>query len=242
MPETIDSFRFRPGRQIAGKYEVLSFLGAGWEGEVYKIRELRTGVERAAKLFFPQRNVGDKASRFYAKKLHKLRHCPILIQYHTEERITFRRQPITVLISEFVEGELLENFVKHFPGKRLTPYQGLHLLYALVKGIEQIHLMNEYHGDLHTYNIIVNRFGLEFTLKLLDFYNWSSPSRENRKDDICDCIRVFYDCIGGAARYAKQPQTVKEICCGLKRSLILKKFRNASQLREHLETLEWSGY
>lgn len=242
MPAPVKSFDFRPGRRIAGKYEVLSLLGAGWEGEVYKIRELSNGIERAAKLFYPQRNVNNKASRFYAKKLHKLRQCPILIQYHTQEQIRIRHQPITVLISEFVEGELLENFIKRFPGKRLRPFEALHLLYALVRGIEQIHLMNEYHGDLHTYNIIVNRFGLEFTLKLLDFYNWAAPSRENRREDICNAIRIFYDCLGGVRYYAKQPQTVKDICCGLKRSLILKKFRNISQLREHIETLEWSEY
>ena len=31
-----------------------------------------------------------------------------------------------------------------------------------------------------------------------------------------------------------------KICCGLKRSLILKKFRNAGELRTHLETRAWS--
>ncbi len=45
----VDSFDLTPGRKIAGKYEVLSLLGAGWEGEVYKIREIHTGIERAAK-------------------------------------------------------------------------------------------------------------------------------------------------------------------------------------------------
>ena len=89
--------------------------------------------------------------------------------------------------------------------------------------------------------MIVTRFGLEFDLKLVDFYNWSVPKRENLKDDICDAIRVFHYCIGGARHYASQPQLVKDICCGLRRSLILKKFRNATQLREHLETLNLLG-
>ena len=235
----IDAFGLQPGRVIAGKYEVVNMLGRGWEGEVYKIRELRTGIERAAKLFFPQRNPNNKTSKFYAKKLHKLRQCPILIQYHTDEQMMFRKIPITVLISEYVEGMLLQEFVMTRPGKRLPPYQGLHLLYALVKGIEEIHLQSEYHGDLHSRNVIVNRFGLGFRLKLLDLYNWSAATRENRKDDIVDAIRVFHECIGGAKRYASMPKTVKDICCGLRRSLILKKFNNISQLREHLEMLDW---
>jgi len=33
---------------------------------------------------------------------------------------------------------------------------------------------------------------------------------------------------------------VKQICLGLKRSLILKKFRTVRRLREHLEALQWS--
>ena len=237
----IDSFDLPEGRKIANKYEVLGLLGAGWEGEVYKIREIRTGIERAAKLFYPQRNRGNKTAKTYARKLHNLRQVPILIQYHTEEIMMVRKIPITVLISEYVEGDLLSEFLKKFPGGRMHPYPALHLLYALTCGIEEIHLLNETHGDLHTDNIIVNRFGLEFEVKLLDLFNGSIPKKETRKTDICELIRVFYDCLGGAKRYSKTPRTVKEICCGLKQSLILQRFRTISHLREHLECLDWSS-
>ena len=71
-------------------------------------------------------------------------------------------------------------------------------------------------------------------------FHWGAASRENYQHDICDLIRVFYDVLGGARTYSRQPQEVKTICCGLKRSLITKKFRNASQLRNHIETMEWS--
>ncbi len=57
MPDVkIESFVLAPGRVIARKYEVVSKLGDGWEGEVYKIRERSTKIERAAKLFFPHRH------------------------------------------------------------------------------------------------------------------------------------------------------------------------------------------
>lgn len=237
----INAFDLAEGRKITGKYEVLSLLGAGWEGEVYKIREIRTGIERAAKLFFPQRNIGNKTAKIYARKLHKLRQVPILIQYHAEEILLVRKIPITVLISEYVEGDLLSEFLKGFPGQRLHPFQALHLLYALTCGIEEIHLLNETHGDLHTNNIIVNRFGLEFEIKLLDLFNGPIAKKETRHQDICELIRIFYDTLGGAKKYPKMPGTVKEICCGLKRSLILDRFRTISHLREHLENLDWSS-
>lgn len=236
----IDAFNFYPGRQLLKKYVVVSRLGAGWEGEVFKVREQATGIERAAKFFFPQRNIKDKNSSFYAQKLHKLRHCPILIQYHTQESMTYRGIPVTFLVSDFVEGELLSAFLRRQPGKRLTTFEALHLLHSLAAGIECIHQMNDYHGDLHSDNIIVNRYGIGFDVKLLDMFHWGAPKASNIQHDVCELVRIFYDSFGGAKHYAKQRAEVKKICSGLKRSLILKNFRTAGQLREYLETLEWS--
>lgn len=229
-----------PGRVIARRYEVVSLLGAGWEGEVYKVRERGSGIERAAKLFFPQRNPKNRTARRYANKLHKLRDCPIVIQYLMEEFLTVKGVEVTALISEFVEGQMLSEFLRRQRGARLNPFQAAHLLHSLTIGLESIHRQREYHGDLHAENIIVRRYGLKFELKVLDFIHHSAPKRENIQDDICDLVKIFYDSLGGQRFYAKQPPEVKEICCGLRRSLILKKFPRVSQLRSHLETMEWS--
>lgn len=236
----IEEFNLAPGRVLAKKYEIIDLLGSGWEGEVYLIREIATEIERTAKLFFPHRNLKDRSAQFYAKKLHKLRHCPIVIQYSAQDTITFRNKPVTVLISEYVEGELLSDFIQRQPGKRLTAFQALHLLHSLARGMECIHAMREYHGDLHSENIIVQRFGLSFDLKLVDLFYAGSPKKENIHDDTVDMIHVFYEALGGAKHYAKLPVEVKQICNGLKRSLILKKFRSAGQLRQYLETMQWS--
>ncbi len=236
----IETFDFQPGCMIAGKYEIVSFLGWGWEGEVYKIREKETRIERAAKFFFPQRNKKNRTVATYARKLHKLRSCPILIQYHTVETVTFRKEPVTVFISEYVEGILLRDYVRRFPGRRLPLFQAVHLLHSLADGIEAIHHLGEYHGDLHSENIIVQRLGLTFELKLLDLFHRGRTTGEHRFDDLCSLIRIFYDVLGGQKWYAKQPRAVREICCGLKRSLIRKKFRNVSGLRLFLENRDWS--
>ena len=235
----IQSFDLAPGRTLARKYEVVSRLGGGWEGEVYKIREKSTGIERAAKLFFPQRNVRNKAAKSYAQKLHNLRDCPIVIHYHTEESIVLRRHPITVLVSEYVEGELLTDFLKRQPGGRLQPFPALHLLYALAVGLECIHRSREFHGDLHSDNIIVERYGLTFDLKILDFFKWQAPKRDGYQHDLCESVRIFHEALGGAKFYAKQPQIVKDIVLGLKTSLILKRYPTATHLRQHLETVQW---
>ncbi|MDZ7619583.1 MAG: protein kinase [Patescibacteria group bacterium] len=235
----ITAFHFPPGTILAGKYEVLNQLGRGWEGEVYLVRECVTGIERAAKIWFPHRNKRNQTARFYAKKLHKLRQCPILIQYHTQETIDYEGRRVCFLVSEYVEGELLHKFIARQPGRRIPPFESLHLLHALACGIEQIHNLREYHGDLHDANIIVRRRGISFELKLMDMFHWGPASPENIHEDVINLIRVFYDAVGGAKRYARQPALVKDLCRGLKRSLILKKYRTAGQLRQYLETIQW---
>ncbi len=235
----ITAFHFPPGEVLAGKYEVIDQLGRGWEGEVYLVRECATGIERAAKVWFPHRNKRNQAARFYAKKLHKLRHCPILIQYHTQETIEYSGQRVRFLVSEYVEGELLRKFITRQSGRRLTVFEALHVLHVLAAGIEQIHNVREYHGDLHDENVIVRRRGIAFDVKLVDMFHWGPASPENIHEDVINLVRIFYDAVGGPRRYARQPAMVKDLCCGLKRSLILRKYRNAGQLRQYLETLQW---
>lgn len=237
----IAAFDLQPGSRLAGKYRIVERLGRGWEGEVYLVTELGTGIERSVKLFYPQRNPGDRAVRFYAKKLHKLRHCPALIHYHTHESILFEDQKVTLMVSDYVEGERLYDYLKRQRGRRLDPFRALLLLHALATGIERIHEHGEYHGDLHDENVLVQRQGLGFSVRVLDLYHWGRPSRENMRKDLHDLIRLFYDALGGQARYAGLPPEVKWIIGGLKHSLIDLRFRSVAELRRHLETLEWTS-
>jgi serine/threonine protein kinase len=235
-----EGFNFEEGRVLCNKYEVVQLLGSGWEGEVYLLKELLTGIERAGKFFYPQRNPNNQTLRRYAKRLFQLRHCPIMMSYITQERTSVRGLPIYFLVSDYLEGEMLSDFIKRQPGKRLHVFQGLHLLHSLSKGFEEIHRCGEYHGDLHSENVMVERHGLGFDLRLYDLFHWDAPKKQNVQDDIVDMIKLFYEAIGGKKHYAKLPGEAKSICCGLKRSLILRKFKSAGMLRRHLETLEWS--
>jgi serine/threonine protein kinase len=182
----IVSFDLAPGQRIGDTYRVEEFLGGGLEGEVYRVTELQTRVRRAAKLFYPQQNQGNRAARVYAQKLDRLRHCPIVIQYHHAETLAVGRTPVTCLVSEYVDGILLSDFVAAHPGRRLPPFKALHLLYALARGLEQIHACQEYHGDLHAGNILVRPRGIFFEVRLVDFHHLGQPSAAHRRDDIVD--------------------------------------------------------
>jgi hypothetical protein len=234
LPQSLD---LEPGYILTDQYQVIRRLGKGWEGEVYAIKELSTGIERAAKIFYAARNRKNKTATIYAKKLHKLRHCSVLILYINQ--VTFRYNDLiyTLLVSEFVEGITLTEFLKKSPRKRLAPFGALHLLYALVKGVEEIHSYEDYLGDLHAEYLIIQRYGIVFEFKVIDMFHRGRMTRENQVDDLVDCIHIFYEALGGKKHYASQPKHVKYICSGLKRGLIQQKFRNMSGLRVHLESL-----
>lgn len=238
----ITEFNFSEGKIINNKYRILSRLGAGYEGEVYKVEEISTGIVRAAKFFLPQRNVKNLSSRRYAKKLHKLRHCSILIRYMTQEIMKYKGHDVSILISDFVEGDTLNQFLKRFRGNKLPPFQALWLLHALASGMEEIHAYREYHGDLHTENVIIQQYGLGFDVKILDMFHWGQPKSQDFRDDICDLIKLFHEILGGKKTYQSHPPEIKEIICGLKKNLITSKFRNMSYLRIHVENMEWSVY
>nr|MEE4268837.1 protein kinase [Candidatus Krumholzibacteria bacterium] len=236
---SIDGFRLEEGNLVADKYLVVETLGKGWEGEVYLVREKSTGIERSLKIYYPRRNPGNRTVRQNARKLHKLRDCPILIQYRTQEKAEIGGQLVTMLVADFAEGESLYSLLGRQPGRRLDFFQGLHLLHSLALGMEKVHHRGEYHGDIHDENIIVRRVGLGFEIRLLDMLDLGPSHPALVRRDVHQMIRVFYDALGGAKHYKNHPPEIKSICCGLKKSLMDSKFRNAGQLRVFLEDLEW---
>ncbi len=218
---------------------VQTLLGHGIEGEVYAVLETGTDILRAAKIYFPHLDTKSQSSIRHARKLDTLRRCPIVLQYHHSEAITIKGHKTTAMISELCPGESLARWIERHRGKRLIPYVALQVLYHLVLGLQPIHRAGEYHGDVHTDNILIDPRGVGFDLKLIDFYDWGKPKRFKQQQDIIDTISVFHECLGGRSHYAKLPPEAKHICAGKKHSLILKRFPNMGRLRQHLEDFQW---
>lgn len=235
-----EPFDLPPGTVLAGGYRVESLAGGGWEGEVYRVVEARTGIVRAAKLFYPERNPANRTVARYARKLERLRDCRIVMRYHHSEELHLGERTVTCLLSDFVPGAPLPRLVARSPGGRLAPFEAMHLLHALVAGLEQIHDAGLYHGDLHEDNVLVRRRGIRFEVRVLDFFHRGRPSRAARQMDVVDAVKLFYDLLGGRRHYARQPAAVKAICRGLRHRLILDSFPTATHLRRHLETFSWS--
>jgi TolB-like protein len=135
-----------------GPYEILSALGAGGMGEVYRARDTRLGRDVAIKVLpEPFATDADRLRRFVdeARAIAALNH-PHICQLHDIGS--------GYLVLEYIEGEPL-----HGP---MDVERALPLALQIVSALEAAHARGILHRDLTPLNIMVTRDG---TVKLLDF-------------------------------------------------------------------------
>jgi len=149
-----------PGTRL-GPYEILSPLGAGGMGEVYKARDPKLDRFVAIKVLPPSlASAGDLLARFEreAKAVAALNHPNILgiYDFGTEGDHTFA-------VMELLEGETLRTHLKAGP---LTPRKATELAVQMAHGLAAAHDKGVIHRDLKPENLWVTREG---RLKILDF-------------------------------------------------------------------------
>ena len=149
-----------PGSRL-GPYEILSPLGAGGMGEVYRANDAR--VDRAVALkVLPEGAFedGERRERFEreAKLLASLNHPGIATLYSFEE-VSGRR----VLTMELVEGEGLDHRIASGP---FPLEEALSLAKQIAEALAAAHEKGIVHRDLKPANIMVAPGG---RLKILDF-------------------------------------------------------------------------
>ncbi len=155
------------GRELDGRYRILSKLGEGAMGEVYLVEHMGLGRKEALKIL--RATMDDSPSlvtrfRREARATNRLQHANIVAVYDFG-RLPDGRFYIT---TEYVEGENLDVILRQ-TGALPTP-RALTILVQLSDAIDHAHSRGVIHRDLKPANLIIGQGrGNQEMIKVLDF-------------------------------------------------------------------------
>jgi eukaryotic-like serine/threonine-protein kinase len=147
--------------QSVGDYEVLSILGLGGMGKVYKVRNVISDRVEAMKVLLPDLNSHQSlADRFLReiRLLASLNH-PNIAALRTA--LTYENQ--LVMIMEFVEGETLANRIARAP---ISTAEAVNYSEQILSALSYAHKHNIIHRDIKPANMMLTPQGV---VKLMDF-------------------------------------------------------------------------
>jgi zinc protease len=144
------------------RYEMLSELGRGGMGIVYKVRDRETGEVLALKILKPEIAGNPQILERFKNELllaHKITHRNVARLYE------FHRAGDSVYLSmEYVEGESLRDVLER--EGRLDSARAIEFARQLADGLAEAHRQSIVHRDLKPENIMI---GPDGALKVMDF-------------------------------------------------------------------------
>jgi serine/threonine protein kinase len=151
---------FSVGQHI-GDYEILSILGMGGMGKVYKVRNVISDRVEAMKILLPDLNSNQSlADRFLReiRLLAALNHPNIAAL-----RTALTNENQLVMIMEYVEGETLANRLARAP---LSTAEAVNYSDQVLSALSYAHKQNITHRDIKPANMMLTPEGV---VKLMDF-------------------------------------------------------------------------
>jgi len=150
---------FSPGATLS-HYRIISKIGAGGMGQVYRAQDTELGRPVALKFLFTELAAHQsRLNRFIleAKAASALNHPNILTVYEIG-----RAEGMTFISTEFVEGETLRHYMRRHP--KLPEI--LDIAIQIASALVAAHAAGIVHRDIKPDNIMVRSDGI---VKLLDF-------------------------------------------------------------------------
>jgi serine/threonine protein kinase/tetratricopeptide (TPR) repeat protein len=147
---------------FANRYQILSTLGRGGMGDVYKVHDTKLQEDMALKLLRPEIAFDpDIIQRFrnelkLARKITHKNVCRVF-DFHEQEGTPF-------ITMEYVEGEDLKSFIKQ-KGK-IEEIEAIPIASQIVAGLAEAHELGVVHRDLKPQNIMIEPSG---RAKVMDF-------------------------------------------------------------------------
>ena len=171
----IEEGRFPPGAILSQRYQIISLLGRGGMGEVYRANDLLLGQPVALKFLLPAATASDSAlSRFRTevRTARQISHKNVCRVYDIGEA-----NGLTFLSMEYIDGEDLSSLLRRI-GK-LPHHKALEIAQKLCAGLAAAHDQGIVHRDLKPANIMVDRNG---QVRITDF---GLASLAEKVSDIC---------------------------------------------------------
>ncbi|MFN9812524.1 MAG: serine/threonine-protein kinase [Deltaproteobacteria bacterium] len=154
------------GRIIGEKYELLSPIGEGGMGVVWRARHVALGREVALK-----RVVGNPAETTLQRFLREAQSAAAVRAPNVVDVLDYGRDPNgePYLVMELLEGESLDQRLRRHPPLGLE--EALDLLDQALAGLDAIHQAGIVHRDLKPANLFLAKVPgtLQLVVKVLDF-------------------------------------------------------------------------
>ncbi len=150
----------KPGSHL-GPYEIVSQLGRGGMGEVYRAKDTRLGREVAVKVLPKEFTSDPQRLRYFeqeARSASALNHPNIITIYEIGQA-----DGASYIAMELVEGKTLREVLGLGP---LPTKKMLHVAAQVADGLAKAHGAGIVHRDLKPENLMVTKDGL---VKILDF-------------------------------------------------------------------------